>query len=166
MNAFNCKLISTFAADRVYRVFLVPEGPFFIQIGGQELGRAVAMHFGLLGGLVYAAIEKRSRAKREEKIRKLDLVHPSAYLGSAKHNFHATTLDVETSVLKPRARLGSHGEHSGRWIFKLRGQKEMTLELQTVDDMQRAYDLLPGAIGVHVNKVVWNAAKGKFTTPA
>jgi hypothetical protein len=166
MNAFNCRLISTFSADRIFRVFLVPEGLFFIQMGAQELGRALALHFGLLGGLIYAAIDKRAQTKRQEKIRQLDLVHPSAHLGSGKHNFHATILDVETSVLQPRARFGSHGEQFGRWILKLRGQKEMTLELQTAEDMQRAYDLLPGTVRGHENRVVWNAAKGAFTAPA
>ena len=163
MNAFNCKLISTFSADRVYRVFLVPEGTFFIQIGGQNLGQAMAMHFGLLGGLVYSAIEKRSRAKLEQKIQKLDLVHPSAHLGSGTHNFHAMNSDVEISILQPRARYRGHGPHSGRWIFKVRGQKEMTLELETPGDMQKAYDLLPAAIAVHANKVVWNPSRSTFT---
>ena len=166
VNAFNCRLISTFAPDRDYRVFLVPEGVFFIHISGQRLGRSIAIHFGVLGGLVYAATEKRSKAKREETIRDLDLVHPSGHLGSGKHNFHATILDVESSELQPRARFAGHGGHFGRWILKLRGQKALTLELQTADDMQKAHDLLPGAISVHANKVVWNAAKGSFVAPA
>jgi hypothetical protein len=166
VNAFNGKLISTFAPDRDDRVFVVSEEVFFIQIGGQGLGRSLAIHFGLLGGLVHGAIEKRSKAKREEKIRNLDLVHPSGHISSGKHNFHATILDVESSELQPRARFAGHGGYFGRRIFKLRGQKAMTVELQTADDMQRAYDLLPGAISVHTNKVVWNAAKAIFAAPA
>jgi hypothetical protein len=59
VNAFNCKLISTFAPDRDYRVFLVPEGVFFIQISGQKLGRSIAIHFGLLG-------ERSSRLRKAQ----------------------------------------------------------------------------------------------------
>jgi hypothetical protein len=107
-------------------------------------------------------IEKRARAQREQKIRELDLVHPSAHLGSGKHNFHAMISNVEVSILQPRARYGAHGSHFGRWTFKLRGQKQLILELETLDDMQRAYDTLPGAIAGHTNKVVWNPSKNSF----
>jgi hypothetical protein len=39
----------------------------------------------------------------------------------------------------------------------------MKFEFDTIDEMQRAYDLLPAAIAAHKNKVVWNTAKNMFT---
>ncbi|HEY7165290.1 MAG TPA: hypothetical protein VIB79_12050 [Candidatus Binatia bacterium] len=163
MNAFNCKLVSTFSVDRVYRVFSGSEGIFFIQIGGQNVGELAAVHFGLLGRLVYSVIEKRLREKRDLKIQQLDLVHPSAHLGSGKHNFHVVSSEIELSTLEPRSRYRAHGSHAGRWLLKLRGRKQMKFEFETIDEMQRAYDLLPAAIAAHKNKVVWNTAKNMFT---
>ena len=38
----------------------------------------------------------------------------------------------------------------------------MTLQLETLADMQRAVDLLPRFLPRHSSNVVWNAAKNRF----
>lgn len=163
MNAFNGRLISALSPDRLYRVVFDQGEVFFIQIGGQNFGRLIAAQFGLLGMLVYAPIQRRSQAKLEAKIRDLETQPPSTHLAAGKHNFRAPVSDFENSTLQAAPALGGHGGHFGRWVLQLRVEKQMTLYLETEDNMKRAFETLPLAIGTHVNQVVWDAAKSKFT---
>lgn len=163
MNAFNGRVISALSPDRLYRVFFDQGEVFFIQIGGQSFGQVIAAQFGLLGRLVYAPIQRRAQAKLEAKIRDLDTQPPSVHLTAGKHNFRAAVSDFESSTLQAAPALGGHGRHLGRWILQLHGQKQITLQLETEDDMRRAFETLPLAIGTHVNQVMWDAAKSKFT---
>ncbi|MBK9231758.1 MAG: hypothetical protein IPO15_13155 [Anaerolineae bacterium] len=162
MNAFNGRQISALSSDRLYRVFFDQGEAFFIQIGGQSFGQAIAVQFGLLGMLIYAPFQRRAQAKLEAKIRDLDMQPPSALLAAGKHNFRAFISDFESSSLQAAPALGGHGRHLGRWVLQLRGQKPMTLQLETEDDMRRAFETLPSAISTHVNQVAWDTAKSKF----
>ncbi|MFZ2517686.1 MAG: hypothetical protein WA089_03215, partial [Anaerolineae bacterium] len=76
MNAFNGRQISALSSDRLYRVFFDQGEAFFIQIGGQSFGQAIAVQFGLLGMLIYAPFQRRAQAKLEAKIRDLDMQPP------------------------------------------------------------------------------------------
>lgn len=162
-SAFNSRLLSALSSDRLYRVYFTPGEVFFIQIGGQSIGPIIAAQFGFLGQSIYQPIQEKARAKLEAKLRELDAQPPSAHLAASKHNFSAVISDIEKSTLQAAATLGQHGPHFRRWVLQLRGKKPMTLQLETADDMQRAFETLPLAIGVHENQVVWDAAKGKFT---
>ena len=167
MNAFNGRLISALSSDRLYRVFFDQGEVFFIQIGGQQgIGWAIAVQFGVLGALIYAPFQRRAQEKLEAKIKDFEMQPPSALLAAGKHNFHAFVSDFESSSLQAAPALGGHGQHVGRWVMQLRGQKPMTLQLETTDDMRRALEALPGAIAAHVNQVAWDAAKGKFVKTA
>lgn len=162
-NAFNGRLLSALSPDRLYRVFFTPGEVFFIQIGGQSIGPIIAAQFGFLGQSIYLPIQEKARAKLEAKVRELDAQPPSAHLAASKHNFSAVISDIEKSTLQAAATFGQHGPHFGRWVLQLRGRKPMTLQLETADDMQRALETLPLAIGIHENQVAWDATKGKFT---
>ncbi len=162
MNAFNATLISTFTSDRFYRVYFGRGEVFFIQIGGQSFGQIVASSFGALGALIYAPIQRQAQAKLAARIRDLDMQPPDLSLAAGKHNFRALVADVESSTLQAPPALRQHGPHLGRWVLQLRGQKPLTLQLETQDDMRRAFETLPAAIGAHVNQVAWDAARNKF----
>jgi len=163
MDAFNARFTSTFTPDRLYRVYLERGEAFFIRIGGQGGGgRALAHQFGLLGGLVWNLIKKRVEAKFRARLAAVDMRHPSMQVRAHKHNFRAAAPEFESSTLEPATTIASHGEHFGRWLVKLRGRKPMTLQLETLADMQRAVDLLPRFLPRHSSNVVWNAAKNRF----
>lgn len=162
MNAFNGRLISAVSVDRLYRVLFDHGEVFFIQIGSQSMGQIFAASFGLLGALIYAPFQRKAQAKLAARIRDLDMQPPSMSLAVGKHNFSAAVSDFESSALQAAPALGQHGPHLGRWVIQLRGQKPMTLQLETEDDMQRAFEILPAAIGAHVNQVAWDAVKSKF----
>ncbi len=162
--AFTARLISMLSLDRVYRVYLTDGAVFFIRIGGQGgFARGIAAQFGALGALFLRATQKRSQADRMRKLEKLDMTHPSAHLSAHKHNFTVPVSEFEESVLQPPPALGGHGQHHGRWVFKLRGQKPMTLQLETLEEMQAAYEILPNFLGGrHKTRVVWHAGKSMF----
>ncbi len=162
MDAFNGRLISALSADRLYRVLFDHGEVFFIQIGGQSFGQVIAASFGILGALIYAPFQRKAQAKLEARIRDLDMQPPSMSLAAGKHNFRAAVSDFESSTLQAATALGQHGPHLGRWVIQLRGQKPMTLQLETEDDMRPAFEMLPGAINTHVNQVAWDAGKNKF----
>jgi hypothetical protein len=147
----------------LYRVFFDQGDVFFIQLGGQSFGMMLAAQFGALGMLIYAPLLRKSRAKLDARIKELDTQPPKTQLAAGKHNFRAAVSDIESSTLQTPSTLGGHGRHFGRWVLQLRGQKPTTLQLETEDDMRRAFETLPHAISKHVNQVSWDAAKSKFT---
>ena len=162
MTAFNGRLVSALSADRLYRVRIDRGEILFIQIGGQEIGQAIALQFGLLGALIYAPIKRKAQAKLEARIRDLDAQPSSTNLATGDHDFRATASDFESSALQAAPAIGGHGKHFGRWVLRLRGQKPMTLQVESEDDMRRALEALPLAIATHVNQVAWDATKRKF----
>ncbi len=166
-NAFNARFVSTFTPDRLYRVYIDRGEIFFIRIGGQGgMALGVASQFGLLGGLVLQGLKKRGNEQLATKTSELDRQHPSSQLSAHKHNFHSAATAIQVSSLEPAALIGSHGEHFGRWKLKLRGSKEMLFQLETLDDMRAASEILPRLGGVHVSNVVWDSAKKKFAKRA
>lgn len=166
MDAFNGALISALSPDRRYRVYANDGQLFFIQIGGQGLGTALAASFGALGMLIYGQFQRRAQAKLEARIRELDMQPPSSLLAQGKHNLCVAASDVESSTLQAASALGGslggHGQHYGRWILQARGKK-MTVQLESEDDMRRAFAMLPRAIRQHANQVSWDGATNKFT---
>lgn len=163
---FNARLISTWSSDRLYRVYPTNDGISFIRVGGQGgAAQAAAAQFGLLGGLVLGLFAGRSANRLAEKVREADSQDPHALLGRHKHDFQVRMIEVESSVLGRAARIGGHGPHVGRWSLSVRGEKPMTLQLETVGDMQAAARALPEAVsGLHRNDVVWSPQSRKFVS--
>lgn len=165
--AFNARYISALTPDSVYRVYLCRGETFFIRIGGQPWAQAVASGFGVLGALVLEPIQQRAAAKQRELCSQLDAEDPSLHLKAHKHNFWAAPSDYQESSLNPASGFAGHGPHYGRWVFRLRRGKPMTLQLDTLSDMQAAYELLGECLGpVHLVNVVWSPSKRVFVKPA
>ncbi len=167
IKAFNGRYISALTPDRVYRVYLCWGETFFIRTGGQPWAQAIAAGFGILGSFVLEPIERRAVARQRELCSQLDTEDPSLHLKGHKHNFRAIVSEYEESSLNPAGSFAGHGPHYGRWVFKLRGGKEMTLQLDTLSDMQKAYELLGESLGpVHQVNVEWSPSKRVFVKPA
>ncbi len=162
-NAFNARFVSAFTPDRLYRVYVDRGEIFCIRIGGQGgLAEAVALHLGLLGALAMKSLKERSEEKVAARAADVDQKHPSTQLAAHKHNFHAASGALESSSLEPAAAIRAHGEHVGRWRLKFRDKKEMVFQLETLEEMRTAYQLLPSLGSVHVNHVVYDALSKKF----
>ena len=163
MTAFNGRLVSALSADRLYRVRLERSEVLFIQVGGQEIGQAIALQFGLLGALIYAPLKRKSDARLKARIQDVDAQPMGSQLGAGEHDFRASASEIESSTLEPAAAIGGHGRHFGRWILQLSGRKPMTLQLESEADMRCALEAIPLAIPLHVNHAAWDAVRKKFT---
>jgi hypothetical protein len=58
--------------------------------------------------------------------------------------------------------IGAHREHFGRWRLTFREGKRMLFQLETIEDMRMAYQLLPSLGTVHVNNVVYDSLGERF----
>lgn len=160
MHAFNGHYISALTPDRIYRVYPTRDEIFFIRVGGQPIG-APGMRG--LEGLLLEWLWERAQAKLKARCEKLDLEHPSLHLKAHKHNFRATAADFERSSLDAAKTVAAHGGHYGRWAFTLRGKKPMILQIETLSDVETAYQALGACVGsVHQVNVEWSPSKGAF----
>jgi hypothetical protein len=165
--AFNARYLSSLTPDRVYRVYLSRDETFFIRISGQPWSQAVAPAFGALGSLILEPMQRRAAAKLRERCSELDAQDPGLLLKAHKHNFRAAMSDFEQSSLDPAGGFADHGPHYGRWVFKLRREKPMILQLDTLSDMQKAHQMLGDALGpVHQINVEWSSSKNQFVKRA
>ncbi len=163
VKAFNGHYLSALTPDRIYRVYPTRDEVFFIRVGGQPLVPAGTTTFSGLVGLLLQGLWKRAQVKMKERCQKLDAEHPSLHLKAHKHSFRATAADFEESRLDSPKTLGGHGPHYGRWVFKLRDKKSMTLQLESLSEMQMAYQTLGESVGsVHQLNVEWSPSKGAF----
>src|SRR5436309_36081 len=100
--AFEATAIFPFKANRIYRVYFAPDELLFVRLGN-EVNRAVAFQFGLIGLLVAHFMEKKAK-KRVETVRQLsEQASPEELLAGDKENFRATPDDLE----EPRIELSS-----------------------------------------------------------
>ncbi len=165
--AFNARYLSAFTPDRVYRVYLSRGETFFIRIGGQPWSQDIASAFGLLGPLMLEPMLRRAAAKLRERCSQLDAQDPGLHLKAHKHNFRAAVSDFEQSSLNPASGFASHGQHYGRWDFQVRGRRSMTLQFDTLSDMQAAYQMLGDTLGpVHQVNVDWSPSQDRFVKRA
>jgi len=163
IKAFNGHYVSALTPDRIYRVYPTADEVFFVRVGGQPLVPTGTTAFRGLDGLIMKWLWERGQRKMSEQCQKLDAEHPSLHLKAHKHNFRAAAADFEESRLEPAKTVGGHGPHYGRWVFALRNQKPMTLQLETLTEMQTAYQTLGECVGpVHQVNVEWSPAKGTF----
>jgi hypothetical protein len=162
MIAFNARYVSFLKSDRLYRVYIERDELFFLKIAGQAISQALSMHFGLLGILIFAPMRRRAKTKIEARIKEYDQHPPSIHLSDGKHNFRTMISEIESSTLMPAAAFNAHGQQVGRWVLQIRGQKPMSFQFESLEDMRHAFEMLPKHLSVHQNQVVWNDAKGKY----
>lgn len=130
---------------------------------GDEIRQVIALQFGLLGALIYAPLKRKSEARLKARIQDVDAQPTGSQLAAGEHDIRAAVSEIESSALEPASAFGGYGRHFGRWILQLRGQKPMTLQLESEADMRCALEAIPLAVPLHLNHVAWDAARKKFT---
>jgi hypothetical protein len=160
-NVFEARQTKALTADQLYRVYAEDDQFYLIRIGGQQFGPMLAAHFGLLGGLIAAMLNRGNKSK--DDIAKLAGQRPGDLLASHKLNFSFMNSDVLEASLDPPSAMAQHGPHLGRWTLVLKDGKKRTFQFATTEDMQRAERILTTALGpmLHVN-VTWDADNERY----
>ena len=159
---FNARQNLTWSWDRLYRVYCDGENILLIRIGGQRLFEAqhLAMHLGLIGGLIAAIME--NKAKPPEDFSEWDEQPASELMSQHKHNVAVAIGDVLQCTLDPPATFG-HGPNKGRWSLVLKNGEKMSFQFEDLESMHAAVQTLPKIFGddskVHV---VWDAKKERY----
>jgi hypothetical protein len=160
--AFNARAIFTWSADRVYRVYVRDDALYFIRIGGQNLGTAVAAQFGLVGALVGQAVQKRTEAKRQATTAAQDQQDAQDLLSRHKDNFRIVSGEALASSVEPPTNPAGHGVHLARWLLTL-PDKKLTLQLEQRADVEAVLAHLPRFFGDKLNvNVRWDEGKKRY----
>ena len=160
--AFNARATFAWSADRLYCVYVRDDALYFIRIGGQDIGTAVAGQFGLLGALAGEALRKRAKGKRDARAAAQDRQDAQDLLAMHKDNFRLVPGEVLESSIEPPATFAAHGAHVGRWLMTL-SDKKLSLQFEQFGDMQVALEHLPRFFGTRLKvNVQWNAAKKRY----
>ncbi|HYT88633.1 MAG TPA: hypothetical protein VEL76_07980 [Gemmataceae bacterium] len=158
----------TWRPNRLYRVYVLPQELVFLWAGAGAEATAIGAQFGLIGGLMTAAMRREPKVQVGEG---LDLDTVEQLLPSHKHNFRAHLDDLSYVTIDPRsfwlAAMYYQGAHIGVLRFRHRKQGKMSLCLSNYEDMKIALETVPAALGdlVTVN-VEWSDYKGRFVRKA
>jgi hypothetical protein len=151
--------------NRAYRVYILPGELIFIYTGsGGEISAAVGAQFGLIGGLLAAAL---SRKKDEPSQEPADAAALEEILRQHKHSFRAQASDILEASLDPYsfwlAAMYHQPGHVGALRFRHRDQGKLTLCFNTLEDMRTALEKLPAALGDSLTvNVEWDENKKRF----
>ena len=160
--AFNARAVFTWGSDRLYRVYVRDDALYFIRIGGQGVGTAVAGQFGLVGALVGQAIKKRADAAREAKTAAQDQQDAQDLLAQHKDNFRLLPGEPVTASIEPPAGPAGHGPHVARWLL-VWSDRKWTLQFEQMIDAEMAMAHLPRFFGERLKvNVRWDAGKKKY----
>lgn len=160
---FHVQMNNTWTFDRVYRVYVTGTNLLFVRIGGQGLGQHVAIHFGLLGALLFAWSQRNAAKKKEQLIRECDQQSADELLAANKHNFQVSTTDIEVCSIEPPSLFGGHGPAPGFWKLDLWDTRKLKLQFATVDDMHAAVTHLPAVCpAVYDCNAEWNETKKQY----
>jgi hypothetical protein len=93
----------------------------------------------------------------------MDRQNPSEMVKSHKHNFSFAPSDVADATIDPRAMMGGHGPHVGRWTLIFKDGRKQSYQFDKVDDMHTALHELSAALGPLLHKnVAWDEAKRQY----
>lgn len=168
--SFEIDAVSMLRMDRLYRVFVTPERLYFLRLGPGDPNQAVTSQFGLVGGLIGAALQKRARRRREEATARAGEKTLDERLAEHKQNFAAAPSGFVEARIDPwtfgsAAWWGMKGKtvHAGLWRFTLAAAGSMTCLFPKVTDMQAAVAELPKVLGgILVLNVTWDEQAGRF----
>jgi tetratricopeptide (TPR) repeat protein len=167
--ALNVRNIRLWSADRKYRVLFRNGELFFIRVGGQYDGGqnmvGVAMHFGLIGGLIAALLFRRGE-KSPEQIAGLDETHPKDLLAQHKHNFSLHTSEIVESSIEPAPRMSMYGACAGRWTIQTRDGTKWRFQFDEPEAMDTAVRHLPIVLGPVVRAGTrWDEQEQRYQNP-
>lgn len=160
---FDARFISK-NTDHTYRVYVQGSDLYFVDLGGLgQLGQAVAVHFGLIGYLIGAAVKKKAKQKAEDLLQRIETQDLESLLRDSTGSFKLYIPEVCEAVIDPPAFFALHGKQAGRLILKTRSDNEYKFEFENVDSLRAALDALPGLLNgtLRINGE-WNESKKKF----
>ncbi len=158
--AFNIRNVRAISADRKYRVYFRSGEFFFVRIGGQNMD-AIAMQFGLLGGLIAAWY--RGGEMSPDKLENLDTTTPKELLALHKHNFSLPVSDFVESEIEPPPLLPQHGPCAGRWTVRLSDGSKWLFEFEDLEQIEAALRYLPPLLGETIRVgVQWDEKKCRY----
>jgi hypothetical protein len=148
-------LISYFCcrANRPYRVYLMPDKLLFIEAGpgdGKQWADGGQATAGVVGGLLGGLVANECHEQTKARERALDRATPEDLQalidGTRNFRIHADEV-TEVAIDAPGWMESLSGDVMGhlRVIDPRRGK--LTFALVTIEDMQKAIDLLPGVLG-------------------
>lgn len=156
---FNVRALFSLSADRLYRVYLLPNEIAFIRVGGQGFSSAAFQRQGLIAHWIGYWLMKRAKERQQENIAKADSQNPLSMIRDHKHNFLVKRGDFASSAIEP-AGFSGHGEQQGMWRGKFKNNRKFRYQFETLADMHTAYEHLPKFLypRVQVN-TTWNEEK-------
>jgi hypothetical protein len=166
-SVFNARAVYALKLDCLYRLYILPGEACFIKIGGQGFSRSFAValrhQLGLIGALIGHALLKRSEDSLRQKVRELDASDPQTLARTEKESFVVAAGSFVKSVLDGPSLFSGHGQQTGVWNVELRDGRKLRLQIETQEDMETAFRVLPGFVGsAHDMKVTWDPAKGEI----
>ena len=162
--AFTAREISTFSADRLYRVYFADNSLYFVKVGGQDgVARGAATQFGLLGALFFWWWEKRAKERLRQRLAADDHQNLRELIARDGTNYQVPVGQIRSSVIEPAAMFGGYGPHEGVWRFEDTSGKKHVLQFEGAEDMKEAITRLAVVLGaVFSNQVEWSPAKKRF----
>lgn len=150
--------------DHMFRVYVQDSDLYFVDLGGLgDVGRAVTVHFGLIGYLIGAAMKKKAKQKAEELLQRFEAQDLESLLRESKRSFKIYIPEISEAVIDPPTWFAMHGKQTGRLNLKTRADTKYRFEFDNADSLRAALDALPGLLnGTLRLNGEWNELKKKF----
>ncbi len=166
---FHGVAVSSWGRSRRYRVYTPPRELVFIYAGsGNDIGSAVGVQFGAIGGLIAGALIARKKKREQER---LDRARFDELITSHEHNFRVAAGAVSEMSIEPRSFWFGvwHNRplNTGFLRFNHPEKGRINFCIESQDDLKIAVKNVPESLRnqVVVN-VEWDAKKKKFVRKA
>lgn len=140
LGSFEAMKTSTFSTGIVYQTYVTDQRLVAVKIGGQlDGGKAITLHFGLLGGIIAYFLEKRVQRKRAALRAANELRPLDDLLVQDEKNFEVRFDATESAEL---AKSGVLTQSKATLVVKRTGADPIKLGLMTKESAASALQLL------------------------
>jgi hypothetical protein len=161
----------TWRPHRLYRVYVRGQELFFIYLGStMEMSPATVLHFGAAGALVGGALASSAAKKRSQLLEQVEAMRErplEELLSLHKHSFSAHCGDLEAASLELfglwRRLTYRKEKQTGYFRFQHRERGKFTMEVPNTEEMAKAVEWLPPALGEVLQvRVTWDERNKRF----
>jgi hypothetical protein len=161
----------TWRPHRLHRVYVRGHELFFIYLGSTiEMSPVTATQFGVAGTLLGGALASRATQKRSRLLEQVEAMKErplEELLTLHKYSFPVHPDDLEAASLEPfglwRRLLYRREKQTGWFRFRHRSRGRFTLEFPTREEMHKALEWLPAALGELLQvRVAWDERRQQF----
>jgi hypothetical protein len=118
----------------------------------------------LIGKLIFAWWQKRSRKKLQEQLAADKHQELESLLARDAGNFLLNAGQIIRATLEPPAFFATHGTHHGVWKLEETAGKKHTLQFDEIPEMREAMAALPAVLGPALTVLAeWNEKKKTYT---